>query len=168
MEQQQALFPSSSTLNLTTGRSGASDLLQRRFLGASLRECVALWRVFLATFGILPVLATPMPSCQLAGRVAVALMPSPKAPAPVWIALLDRHLGVAVSNGLTFTPLACTNPKFFRFSWGSDWPIARRFFHYALTTVRPLNLSLFFIATDKFPADLQSPNVSSKKSFCEL
>lgn len=168
MEQQQALFPSCSTLNLTTGRSGASDLLQRRLETAFLLDFRALWRVFLATFGILPVLAAPMPSCQLAGRLGITLMPSPKATPTVWIALLNGHLGIAVADGLAFTTLACTNPKFFRFSWGSDWPIARRFFHYALTTVRPLNLSLFFIATDKFPADLQSPNVSSKKSFCEL
>ena len=95
-------------------------------------------------------------------------MPSPKAPAPVWIALLDSHLGIAVSDGLTFTTLARAYTKFLRFSWCSNWPIAGQFFHYALTTVRPLNLSLFFIATDKFPTDLQSPNVSSKKSFCEL
>ena len=168
MEQQQALFPSSSTLNLTTGRSGASDLPQRRFLGASLRECVALWRVFLATFGILPVLAAPMPSCQLAGRLGVTLMPSPKATPAGWIALLNAHLGVAVADCLTFTTLARAYTKFLRFSWCSNWPIAGQFFHYALTTVRPLNLSLFFIATDKFPTDLQSPNVSSKKSFCEL
>jgi hypothetical protein len=168
MEQQQALFPSCSTLNLTTGRSRASHFDSKRRETGFLLDSDRLWRVFLATFGISPVLAAPMPSCQLAGRVAVALMPSPKASAPIWIALLDGHFGIAVSDCLAFTTLACTNPKFFRFSWGSDWPIARRFFHYALTTVRPLNLSLFFIATDKFPADLQSPNVSSKKSFCEL
>ena len=95
-------------------------------------------------------------------------MPSPKAPAPVWIALLDSHFRIAVSDGLTFTTLARAYTKFLRFSWCSNWPIAGQFFHYALTTVRPLNLSLFFIATDKFPTDLQSPNVSSKKSFCEL
>ena len=106
MEQQQALFPSSSTLNLTTGRSGASDLLQRRLETAFLLDFRALWRVFLATFGILPVLAAPMPCCQLAGRLGVALMPSPKASAPVWIALLDSHFGVSVADCLALTALA--------------------------------------------------------------
>lgn len=162
------MFPSSSTLNLTTGRSRASDLLQRRLETAFLLDFGALWSVFLATFGILPVLAAPMPSCQLAGRLGVTLMPSPKATPTVWIALLDGHLGIAVADGLTFTALARAYAKFLRFSWSSNWPIAGQFFHYALTTVSPLNLSLFFIATDKFPTDLQSPNVSSKKSFCEL
>ena len=121
------MFPSSSTLNLTTGRSGASDLPQRRFLGASLRECVALWRVFLATFGILPVLAAPMPSCQLAGRLGVALMPSPKAPAPVWIALLDSHLGIAVSDGLAFTALAGTHYKLLWSPRCTPWAVAWQF-----------------------------------------
>ena len=122
----------------------------------------------MATFGILPVLARPVPRCQLAWRVAITPVPSPEALAPCWIALLDRHLGIAIADGLALTTLARAYTKFLRFSWCSNWPIAGQFFHYALTTVRPLNLSLFFIATDKFPTDLQSPNVSSKKSFCEL
>ena len=86
-------------------------------------------------------------------------MPRPKATPAVWITLLDGHLWIAIADGLAFTTLASANSKFFRFSWGSDWPIARRFFHYAFTNVRPLNLSLFFIATDKLPLDLYSPNV---------
>ena len=121
------MFPSSSTLNLTTGRSGASDLPQRRFLGASLRDCVALWRVFLATFGILPVLAAPMPCCQLAWRLGVALMPSPKAPAPVWIALLDCHLWIAVADGLAFTTLAGTHYKLLWSSRCTPWAVAGQF-----------------------------------------
>ena len=119
MEQQQALFPSSSTLNLTTGRSRASHLDSKRLETGFLSDCVALWRVFLATFGILPVLAAPMPSCQLAGRLGVTLMPSPKAPAPVWIALLDSHLGIAVSDGLAFTTLAGSHYKLL---WSSRCP----------------------------------------------
>ena len=128
MEQQQALFPSSSTLNLTTGRSGASDLLQRRLETAFLLDFEALWRVFLATFGILPVLAAPMPCCQLAGRLGVTLMPSPKASAPVWIALLDSHLGIAVSDGLAFTTLAGTHYKLLWSSRCTPWTVAWKFF----------------------------------------
>ena len=113
------MFPSSSTLNLTTGRSGASVLPQRRFLGASLLDFEALWRVFLATFGILPVLAAPMPSCQLAWRLGVTLMPSPKASAPVWIALFDSHLGIAVADCLAFTPTTSSHNELF---WSSRCP----------------------------------------------
>ena len=127
MEQQQALFPSSSTLNLTTGRSRASDLPQRRLETAFLLDFEALWRVFLATFGILPVLAAPMPSCQLAGRLGVALMPSPKAPAPVWIALLNCHLGIAVSNSLTFTALAGSDYKLLWSPSCTPWAVAGKF-----------------------------------------
>ena len=121
------MFPSSSTLNLTTGRSGASDLLQRRLETAFLLDFRALWRVFLATFGILPVLAAPMPSCQLAGRLGVTLMPSPKAPAPVWVALLDGHLGISVADGLAFTALAGSNYKFLWPTRCTPWAVAWQF-----------------------------------------
>jgi len=97
---------SGSTLNLTTGRSGASDRAARRFLVASLLDCGALWRVFLATFGILPVLTRPVPCCQLARRVAVTPVPSSKATPAGWVALLNRHLGVAIADSLAFTALA--------------------------------------------------------------
>ena len=127
MEQQQALFPSSSTLNLTTGRSGASDLPQRRLETAFLLDFRALWRVFLATFGILPVLAAPMPCCQLAGKLGVTLMPSPKAPAPVWIALLYSHLGIAVADGLAFTALAGFHYKFLWPTRCTPWAVAWQF-----------------------------------------
>ena len=127
MEQQQALFPSSSTLNLTTGRSGASDLLQRRLETAFLLDFRALWRVFLATFGILPVLAAPMSSCQLAGRLGVTLMPSPKATPTVWIALLDSHLGIAIADGLAFTALAGFHYKFLWPTRCTPWAVAWQF-----------------------------------------
>ena len=58
IRQQQALLPSGSTFNLTTGRSGASVLPLKRFLVAFSRDCGALWRVFL---GILPVFARKVP-----------------------------------------------------------------------------------------------------------
>jgi len=143
-------------------------LLQRRLETAFPLDCERFRAFFLATFGILPVFAAPIPRCQLARRLTVTPVPSSKATPAVWIALLDRHLGVAIADGLAFATLASAYTKFLRFSWCSDWSIAGQFFHYALTTVRPLNLSPFFIATDKLPTDLQSPNVSSKKSFCEL
>ena len=159
---------SGSTLNLTTGRSRASHFDSKRLETGFLLDSDRLWRVFLATFGILPVFAAPIPRCQLAWWLAVTPMPSPKATPAGWIALLYSHLGVAIADGLTFATLASAYTKFLRFSWCSNWPIAGQFFHYALTTVRPLNFSPFFIATDKFPFGLQSPNVLNKKSFCEL
>ena len=128
MEQQQALFPSSSTLNLTTGRSRASHFDSKRRETGFLLDSDRLWRVFLATFGILPVLAAPMPCCQLAGRLGVTLMPSPKASAPVWIALLDSHLGIAVSDGLAFTTLAGTHYKLLWSSRCTPWTVAWKFF----------------------------------------
>ena len=127
MEQQQALFPSFSTLNLTTGRSGASGLLQRRLETAFPLDCERFRAFFLATFGILPVLAAPMPSCQLAGRLGVTLMPSPKATPTVWIALLDGHLGIAVSDGLTFTTLAGSDYKLLWSSRCTPWAVTRQF-----------------------------------------
>ena len=65
-------------------------------------------------FGISPVLATPIPRCQLARRVAVTPMSSPKAlPAPR-DALLDGHLRVAVPDCLAFTPFAGSHHKLLR------------------------------------------------------
>ena len=97
---------SGSTLNLTTGRSRASHFESKRLETGFLLDSDRLWRVFLATFGILPVLAAPIPRCQLAGRVAITPMPSSEATPAVWIALLDGHLGVSVADGLALTTLA--------------------------------------------------------------
>ena len=127
MEQQQALFPSSSTLNLTTGRSGASDLLQRRLETAFPLDCERFRAFFLATFAILPVLAAPMPSCQLVGRLGITLMPSPKATPAVWIALLNGHLGIAVADNLALTILACADYEFTRLTRCTPWAVARQF-----------------------------------------
>ena len=71
----------------------------------------------MATFGILPVLAAPIPRCQLAGRVGITLMPSSEAPTPIWIALLNGHFGVAVADNLAFTALAGSHYKLFRSTW---------------------------------------------------
>jgi hypothetical protein len=127
MEQQQALFPSSSTLNLTTGRSGASALLQRRLETAFTLDCERFRALFLATFAILPVFAAPMPSRQLAGRLAVTPVPSPKATPAGWITLLDCHLGIAVADGLAFTTLAGAHYKLLRSSRCTPRTVARQF-----------------------------------------
>jgi len=112
MRQQQARFPSSSTLNLTTGRSGASALPQRRLETAFTLDCERFRALFLATFAILPVFAAPMPRCQLAWRLAVTPVPSSEATPARWIALLYGHLGIAIADGLAFTALARAYPKF--------------------------------------------------------
>ena len=97
---------SSSTLNLTTGRSRASHFESKRLETGFLLDSDRLWRVFLATFGILPVLTRPVPCCQLAGRVTITPVPSSEALASIWIALLDGHLGIAIADGLALTALA--------------------------------------------------------------
>ena len=86
---------------------------QRRLETAFLLDFEALWRVFLDTFAILPVFAAPMPSRQLAGWLGITLMPSSEAPAPIWIALLNRHLGIAIADGLAFTALAGSHNELF-------------------------------------------------------
>ena len=127
MEQQQALFPSSSTLILTTGRSGASDLPQRRLETAFLLDCERFRAFFWATFAILPVLAAPMPSCQLARRPAITPVPSPKATPAAWIALLDSHFRVSVADGLAFTTLAGTHYELLWSSRCTPWAVAGQF-----------------------------------------
>ena len=89
-----------------------------------MRDCVALWRVFLATFGILPVLARPVPCCQLAWWLAVTPVPSPKATPTVWIALLDGHLGIAVADSLALTTLASSDYELLWSSRGTPWAVA--------------------------------------------
>ncbi len=105
---------SGSTLNLTTGRSRASHFESKRLETGFLLDSDRLWRVFLATFGILPVLATPIPRCQLAGRVAITSMPSSKATPAGWIALLNGHLGVAVADNLALPILTGADYEFTR------------------------------------------------------
>ena len=102
-------------------------MLQRRFLVASLLDFEALWRVFLDAFAILPVLAAPMPSCQLARRLAVTPVPSPKATPAGWIALLDCHLGIAITDGLAFTPTTSTHYKLLWSSRCTPGAVARQF-----------------------------------------
>ena len=71
----------------------------------------ALWRVFLATFVILPVFTAPIPRCQLARRLAVTPMPSSEATPSVWITLFDGHLGIAVADNLALPILAGSDNK---------------------------------------------------------
>jgi len=54
-------------------------------------------------------------------------MPSSEALAPIWITLLDRHLGVAIADGLTFTPAASTHHKLLWTSRCTPGAIARQF-----------------------------------------
>ena len=88
-----------------------------------MRDCGALWRVFLATFDISPVLAGPVPCCQLAGRVAVTPVPSSEATPAVWIALLDRHLGIAIADCLALTTLASPDYELLWSSMGTPWAV---------------------------------------------
>ena len=101
-----------STLNLTTGRSPASCSPSKRLETGFTREFMASWRVFLATFGILPVFTGPIPCRHLARWLRVALMPSPEASTPVWIGLLDGHLWVTIANRLGFPVLTSTHHEF--------------------------------------------------------
>jgi hypothetical protein len=91
---------------LTTGRSRASHFDSKRLETGFLLDSDRLWRVFLATFGISPVLATPIAGGGLGWWFRVALMPSSEALSPIWIALLDCHLGITIADGLAFTALA--------------------------------------------------------------
>lgn len=77
----------------------------------------------MATFGILPVLAGPVPCCQLAGGVAITPVPSPEATPAVWIAFLDGHLGIAVADGLALTTLASPDYELLWSSRGAPWAV---------------------------------------------
>lgn len=121
------MFPSSSTLNLTTGRSRASHFDSKRLETGFLLDSDRLWRVFLATFAILPVFAAPVPSCQLARRLAITPVPSPKAPPTGWIAFLNGHLGISVTDGLAFTSLAGSHHKLLWSSRCAPWAVAWQF-----------------------------------------
>jgi len=85
---------------------------------------VALWRVFLATFGILPVLARPVSCCQLARRVAVTPVSSSEAAPAGWVALFDGHLGIAIADCLALTTLASPDYELLRSSRGTPWAVA--------------------------------------------
>ena len=54
-------------------------------------------------------------------------MPSPKASAPVWIALLNGHLGIAVADGLAFTTLASAYYELTRLAWCAPRAVAGQF-----------------------------------------
>lgn len=71
----------------------------------------------------LPVLAAPMPRCQLAGRLGITLMPSPEATPAGWIALLDGHFWVSVADGLALTALAGSYHKLLALSRCTPWAV---------------------------------------------
>jgi len=50
-------------------------------------------------------------------------MPSPKAPAAGWIALLDGHFGIAVADNLALTILAGAYYKLLALSWCTPWAV---------------------------------------------
>ena len=102
-------------------------MLQRRLETAFPLDCERFRALFLATFAILPVLAAPMPSCQLAGRLAVAPVPSSEAPAPIWIALLDRHLGIAVADNLALPIFTSADYEFTRLARCTPRTVAGQF-----------------------------------------
>ena len=72
---------------------------------------------------LLPVLAAPMPSCQLAWRLRVTLMPSSEATPAVWIAFLNSHFGVAIADGLALTALAGSYHKLLALSRCTPWAV---------------------------------------------
>jgi len=102
-------------------------LLQRSFLGASLLDFEASWRVFLPTFAILPVLAAPMPCCQLAWRIAVTPMPSSEAAPTRWVVFFNAHMWIAVSDNLALTILTRSDHKLFTLSRCTPWAVTRQF-----------------------------------------
>jgi len=54
-------------------------------------------------------------------------MPSSKAPAAVWITLLDGHLGVAVADNLALPIFTCADYEFTRLARCTPWAIAWKF-----------------------------------------
>ena len=72
-----------------------------------------------------PVLTRPVPSRQLARRVAVTFVPSPKAAPAVWIALLNGHFGVSVADCLALTILTGTDYELFRPPRGTPRAVTR-------------------------------------------
>ena len=90
---------------------------------AFLLDFEASWRVFLATFGILPVFAAPRTGCQLARRLGITLMPSPKATPTRWVILFDGHIWIAVANNLALTILARSDYKLLALSRCAPWAV---------------------------------------------
>jgi len=118
---------SGSTLNLTAGRSRASHFDSKRLETGFLLDSDRLWRVFLATFGILPVLAAPIPRCQLAGRLAVTPMPSSEATPTRWVVLFNGHIWIAVSDNLALPILTRSDHKLLTLSRCTPGAVARQF-----------------------------------------
>ena len=96
---------------------------QRRLETAFPLDCERFRALFLATFGILPVLAAPMPSCQLARRLAVTPMPSSETTPAGWVVLFDGHIWIAVANNLALTILARSDYKLLALSRGTPWAV---------------------------------------------
>ena len=85
----------------------------------------ALERVFRASWRIvLPVLTRPVPSRHLARRLRIALVPGPEASTPVWVVLLDGHVGIAISDSLGLPILASPNHKLLFCPRCTPWAVA--------------------------------------------
>ena len=82
---------------------------------------------FFATFAILPVLAAPVPSCQLAGWLTITPMPSSEAAPTRWVILFDLHVWISVADNLALTILTRSDHKLLTLSRCTPRTIARQF-----------------------------------------
>ena len=71
----------------------------------------------------LPISTTPETWGQLARWLRVALMPSPEASPSGWVALLNSHLGVTISDSLTLATLASPDHKLLWSSRCAPWTV---------------------------------------------
>ena len=72
----------------------------------------------------LPIAATPVAGGGLGWWFRVTLMPSSETLAPIWITLLDRHLGIAIADCLALTTLASPDYELLWSSRGTPWAVA--------------------------------------------
>jgi len=102
-------------------------LLQRRLETAFPLDCERFRALFLATFAILPVFAAPMPSRQLARRLAVTPMPSSKATPARWVIFLDGHVWISVADNLALPILTRSDNKLLTLSRCTPRAVAWQF-----------------------------------------
>ena len=87
----------------------------------------AFWRVFLDAFAILPVFATPMPCCQLAGWLTITPVSSSEAAPTRWVVLFNAHIWIAVSDNLALPILTRSDHKLLTLSRCTPRAVARQF-----------------------------------------
>ena len=71
-----------------------------------------------------PIAAAPVAGGGFSGRATVTPVPSSKATPAGWIALLDTHLGIAVSNNLALTTRTSPDYELLWSSRGTPWAVA--------------------------------------------